>query len=106
VDLVPQRQQLGGDARAEWFRFLGTPAEAIAYFRERRDAGLRRTGIEILGMGAGSAPPREAMIESLHEQLALLAAGELRVEVDRVLLSRVSELWTSDQAGSRVVFVP
>ena len=27
--------------RAEWFGFLGTPAEAIAYFRERRDAGLR-----------------------------------------------------------------
>jgi NADPH:quinone reductase-like Zn-dependent oxidoreductase len=67
---------------------------------------LRSAGVEILGAGTGAMPPREVIVRTLGEVLALLATGELRVDFDRVALSRVEEVWGRDQRGRRPVFVP
>jgi NADPH:quinone reductase-like Zn-dependent oxidoreductase len=67
---------------------------------------LRSGGLEILGQGTGTMPPLDVITGMLGELLDLLAAGTLRVDVDEVPLSAVSEIWTSDQRGRRPVFVP
>jgi NADPH:quinone reductase-like Zn-dependent oxidoreductase len=69
-------------------------------------AVLRSTGLEIIGVGTGAMAPMEVIIGGLGELLDLLGAGQLRIGVDRVPLSSVSEVWTRDQAGRRPVFIP
>jgi NADPH2:quinone reductase len=69
-------------------------------------AVLRSTGLEILGNGTGMMPPRELIVTMLPDLLDLLARGELRVDVDRVPLSKVEEVWGRDQQGRRPVFIP
>jgi NADPH:quinone reductase-like Zn-dependent oxidoreductase len=67
---------------------------------------LRSGGLEILGQGTGTMPPLDVITGMLGELLDLLAAGTLRVDVEPVPLSAVSEIWTRDQRGRRPVFVP
>jgi len=69
-------------------------------------AVLRSGGVEILGQGTGTMPPLDAITGMLAELLELLAAGRLRVDVDEVPLSAVSDVWTRDQRGRRPVFIP
>jgi NADPH2:quinone reductase len=69
-------------------------------------AVLRSTGLEILGSGTGAMPPRELIETALREVLDLLARGELQIDVDRVPLAEVEEVWGRDQQGRRPVFIP
>jgi hypothetical protein len=69
-------------------------------------AALRSVGLEILGAGTGTMPPVEMITRTLGELLGLLAAGKLRVDIERVPLSAVAEVWGRDQQGRRPVFVP
>jgi NADPH:quinone reductase-like Zn-dependent oxidoreductase len=63
-------------------------------------------GLEILGQGTGTMPPIDVITGMLGELLDLLATGKLRIDVERVPLSAVGEVWARDQQGRRPVFVP
>lgn len=67
---------------------------------------LRSSGLEIVGSGTGNAPPAEVLARELGRVLDLLAGGELRLEVSRVPLARVRDVWDLDQRGRRTVLVP
>jgi NADPH:quinone reductase-like Zn-dependent oxidoreductase len=67
---------------------------------------LRSAGLEILGQGTGTMPPLDVITGTLGELLDLIGAGKLRVDVDEVPLSAVSEVWSRDQRGRRPVFIP
>jgi NADPH:quinone reductase-like Zn-dependent oxidoreductase len=69
-------------------------------------AALRSVGLEILGAGTGAMPPMEVITGTLSELLDLLAAGKVRVDVERVPLSAVAEVWGRDQQGRRPVLIP
>jgi NADPH:quinone reductase-like Zn-dependent oxidoreductase len=69
-------------------------------------AVLRSAGLEVLGMGTGTMPPMDVLTGMLRELLDLLAAGKLRVDVEKVPLSAVAEVWGRDQQGRRPVFIP
>jgi NADPH:quinone reductase-like Zn-dependent oxidoreductase len=66
---------------------------------------LRSAGLEILGQGTGTMPPIEVITGMLGEILDLLTSGKVRVDVDRVPLSDVGEVWSRDQQGRRPVFI-
>jgi NADPH:quinone reductase-like Zn-dependent oxidoreductase len=63
-------------------------------------------GLEILGQGTGTMPPIDVITGMLRELLDLLRAGKVRVDIERVPLSAVGEVWSRDQQGRRPVFVP
>ena len=69
-------------------------------------AVLRSAGLEILGAGTGTMPPADVITGTLRELLDLLAAGKLRIDIEKVPLSAVSEVWGRDQQGRRPVFIP
>lgn len=69
-------------------------------------SALRSAGLEILGAGTGTMPAIEVTTGMLGEILDLLAAGKIRIDVERVPLSAVFEVWGRDQQGRRPVFVP
>jgi NADPH2:quinone reductase len=69
-------------------------------------AVLRCSGLEILGNGTGTMPPRELIERALQDVLDLLARGELQIDVDRVPLAEVEAVWGRDQLGRRPVFIP
>jgi hypothetical protein len=68
-------------------------------------AVLRSAGLEILGLGTGTMPPTDVITAMLRELLELLASGKLRIDVERVPLSAVEQVWGRDQHGRRPVFV-
>lgn len=67
---------------------------------------LRSSGLEIVGSGTGNAPPAEVLARELGQVLDLLAGGRLRMEVNRVPLTRVRHVWDLDQQGHRTVLIP
>jgi NADPH:quinone reductase-like Zn-dependent oxidoreductase len=67
---------------------------------------LRSSGLEILGSGTGNVPPARVLARMLGQVLALLARGELRIEVNRVPLAQVRQVWDLDQRGRRTVLIP
>jgi NADPH:quinone reductase-like Zn-dependent oxidoreductase len=67
---------------------------------------LRSAGLEILGQGTGTMPPIDVVTGMLGEILDLLATGKVRVDIERVPLSDVGEVWSRDQQGRRPVFIP
>jgi NADPH:quinone reductase-like Zn-dependent oxidoreductase len=67
---------------------------------------LRSAGLEILGAGTGTMPPMDVITGMLGEILDLLAAGKIRIDIERVPLSAVAEVWGRDQQGRRPVFIP
>jgi NADPH2:quinone reductase len=67
---------------------------------------LRSSGLEVCGFGTGNAPPVSDLARLLDQVMALLAGGELRIEVDRVPLAQVEEVWNRDQRGARTVLIP
>jgi NADPH:quinone reductase-like Zn-dependent oxidoreductase len=69
-------------------------------------AVLRSAGLEILGQGTGTMPPADVITGMLGELLDLLSGGKLRIDVERVPLSAVGEVWGRDQHGRRPVFIP
>ena len=69
-------------------------------------AVLRSAGLEVLGMGTGTMPPMDVLMGILRELLNLLAAGKIRIDIERVPLAAVSQVWVRDQQGRRPVFIP
>jgi NADPH:quinone reductase-like Zn-dependent oxidoreductase len=69
-------------------------------------AVLRSAGLEILGAGTGTMPPADVVIGMLRELLDLLASGKIHIDIERVPLSAVGEVWGRDQQGCRPVFIP
>lgn len=67
---------------------------------------LRSGGLEILGMGTGTMPPMEEVFAMLREILGRLASGQLSVDIERVPLAAVAQVWRRDQRGRRPVFIP
>jgi hypothetical protein len=51
-------------------------------------------------------PPADVITGLLRELLDLLAIGKVHVDIDRVPLSTVGEVWARDQRGLRPVFIP
>ena len=69
-------------------------------------AVLRSAGLEILGAGTGTMPPMDVVTGMLRGLLELLALGKIRIDIEKVPLSAVSEVWERDQQGRRPVFIP
>jgi NADPH:quinone reductase-like Zn-dependent oxidoreductase len=67
---------------------------------------LRSAGLEVLGMGTGTMPTPDVIRRMLAELLDLLASKKLHIDIERVPLSAVGEVWTRDQQGRRPVFIP
>lgn len=71
---------------------------------------LRSAGITLSGVGLGSAPPEvlaQLRSEALPKLFAMVAAGELQLEVEAKPLADVERLWTAkDPSGTRVVLTP
>jgi hypothetical protein len=51
-------------------------------------------------------PPPDMITQMLGELLDLLADGKLHIDIERVPLSAVSQMWGRDQQGRRPVFIP
>lgn len=67
---------------------------------------LRSSGLEVVGFGTGNAPPAADLARLLGRVLDLVAAGDLRIDVNRVPLAQVQEVWNLDQKGTRTVLIP
>lgn len=67
---------------------------------------LRSSGLEVLGFGTGNAPPVSELARLLDRVMALLARGDLRIDINRVPLNQVEEVWNVDQKGTRTVLIP
>jgi NADPH:quinone reductase-like Zn-dependent oxidoreductase len=68
-------------------------------------AVLRSSGLEITGTGAGTVPWAR-IFEAVPEVLAQVAAGALRVDVQRMRLTEVASAWQAAGEGRRIVLVP
>lgn len=70
-------------------------------------AALRSSRLEILGAGTGSAPTSpEVWMEAIRNLLGRVAAGQLRIETERVPLADIEAAWDREQQGRRLVVVP
>ena len=70
-------------------------------------AVLRSSGLEIVGAGSGSVPPRDVMLDAYHQLMARAASGALRVDTERVPLAEIEAAWQRpDPTGRRLVIVP
>jgi NADPH:quinone reductase-like Zn-dependent oxidoreductase len=68
-------------------------------------AVLRSTAVTILG--TAGMPPREVLFDAMREVMKRGAAGELRIETERVALAAVESAWKgAGQAGRRTVLAP
>lgn len=66
---------------------------------------LRSAGLEIVGMGTGTVGEREHFVTAIRDFYDLLRQGQVRVDIQRVPLSLVSEVWHQDQRGRRPVVI-
>ncbi|KAA0096666.1 zinc-binding alcohol dehydrogenase family protein [Mycolicibacterium sp. P1-18] len=71
---------------------------------------LRSAGITISGVGLGSVPPDvlgRIRTEALPKMFAMVAAGDLRLEVRATPLADVERAWTANEpSGTRIVLTP
>ncbi len=70
---------------------------------------LRSAGLEIVGMGTGTgagAGGREQIATAIREFYELLRTGAIHVDIERVPLDRVAEVWHREQGGRRPVLIP
>jgi NADPH:quinone reductase-like Zn-dependent oxidoreductase len=70
---------------------------------------LRSAGLEIVGMGTGTgAGPggRDRVNAAIKEFYELLGSGAIRVDIDRVPLDQVADVWHREQGGRRIVLIP
>jgi NADPH2:quinone reductase len=65
---------------------------------------LRSTALTILG--TAGIPPRNIFGDALQQVMAQAAAGELRVDTERVRLADIENAWQRDQQGSSLVILP
>jgi NADPH:quinone reductase-like Zn-dependent oxidoreductase len=69
-------------------------------------AVLRSSRLEILGAGSGSLPPPDTLNAIREQLMAKAASGELKIETERVPLSRIGQAWNRKQHGRRLVVIP
>jgi NADPH2:quinone reductase len=62
---------------------------------------LRSTALTILG--TAGIPPRNILTDALQQVMAQAAAGELRVDTERVPLADIENAWQRDRQGRRLV---
>ena len=67
---------------------------------------LRSSGLEVCGFGTGNAPPASELARILDHLMSLLVDDDLRININRVPLSQVAEVWDLDQKGARTVLIP
>jgi len=67
-------------------------------------AVLRSSAISILG--TAGIPPREKMVDALQRVMGHAAAGDLRVDTERIALADVEQAWQSESRGRRWVVIP
>ena len=65
---------------------------------------LRSTALTILG--TAGIPPRNILADALQQVMAQAAAGELRVDTERVPLADIENAWRRDPQGRRLVIIP
>lgn len=66
---------------------------------------LRSSGLSIMGTGVGTASWAQ-IFAAVPQVLAKVAAGAVRVDVERVPLAEVESVWKRAGEGRRVVLVP
>jgi NADPH2:quinone reductase len=70
-------------------------------------AALRSSALEILGAGSGAMPPIETIRDTYNQLMACAAAGELRIDTERVPLAQVEGAWQREnQSRRRLVLIP
>jgi NADPH:quinone reductase-like Zn-dependent oxidoreductase len=67
-------------------------------------AVLRSSALTILG--TAGIPPRDVLVDALHQVLTHAASGELRIETERVPLAEIESAWQRDQPRRRLVVIP
>ncbi|MEQ1352730.1 MAG: zinc-binding alcohol dehydrogenase family protein [Candidatus Acidiferrum sp.] len=67
-------------------------------------AVLRSTALTILG--TAGIPPRDVLVEAIQKVMGHAAAGDLRMETERVALADIENTWNRDQRGRRFVVIP
>jgi NADPH2:quinone reductase len=68
-------------------------------------AVLRSSGLQIMGTGIGTVP-WSTILEAVPQVLQRVAAGELRVDTERVPLADVEKAWGRIAEGKRMVLMP
>ncbi len=69
-------------------------------------AVLRSSGVEIYGSGGGGVVPLQAIFEAIPKVWSLAAQGKLRIDIEKVPLAEVGNVWPQDSKGRRIVLVP
>jgi hypothetical protein len=72
-------------------------------------AALRSAGLEVVGMGTGTgAGPvgRDRVAAAIAEFYDLLRTGAVRVDIERIPLDRVADVWHREHGGRRLVLIP
>jgi NADPH2:quinone reductase len=68
---------------------------------------LRSSGLEIIGSGTGTVPPRELALDAFNQVMARAASGELRVDTVQVPLAEIENAWErEDPLRRRLVVIP
>jgi NADPH2:quinone reductase len=91
--------------RSTRIRFIQVGSMAGAHVALSADV-LRSSGVEVVGYGTGNAPPVTELGRLLRQVMDLVASGDLRIDVRRVPLAQVQEVWNLDQKGARTVLIP
>lgn len=69
-------------------------------------SALRSAGLEIVGMGTGTAGGRDGLMSAIGEFYELLRTGAIRVDIERVPLDQVADVWHREHGGRRLVLIP
>jgi NADPH:quinone reductase-like Zn-dependent oxidoreductase len=91
--------------RSSRIRFIQVGSMAGAHVALSADV-LRSSGLEVLGFGTGNAPPGAELGRLLGQVMGLVASGDLSIDVKRVPLAQVQEVWNLDQKGTRTILIP
>jgi len=69
-------------------------------------AALRSAGLEIVGMGTGTAGGRDGVAAAIGQFYELLRTGAIKVDIERVPLDQVADVWHREHGGRRLVLIP
>jgi NADPH:quinone reductase-like Zn-dependent oxidoreductase len=69
-------------------------------------AALRSAGLEIVGMGTGTGAGRDQVTAAIAEFYELVRTGAVRVDIERVPLAQVADVWHREHGGRRLVLIP
>ena len=69
-------------------------------------AALRSSGLEIVGAGSGSIPPRDVLLDAYRQIMDRASRGELTVETERVPLAGIEGAWQRTDQRCRLAVIP